>query len=126
MPAFIEVTVVEGIELKNPVSDGDIKPSLRLYTSNNFFKKAKTSTLDHDKRYIWNESFEFNFDKKHDKLYVELFDRSHIRRSYSKLGVTVVDVHDIKQERDIDDWYTLSNQEGDQVGRVHLRMNYKL
>ncbi|KAK9687039.1 hypothetical protein K7432_014931 [Basidiobolus ranarum] len=116
----VQVTVVEGRNLKNNDLFDKIDPIFKLYTGHGITSKEKTSAKKNDANPIYNESFNLKFDNSHSELHVELLDREMMGMDTDKVGSTIVSLQDVASQGAVDRWYTLQNKHGKSVGEVHL------
>ncbi|ORY07710.1 hypothetical protein K493DRAFT_343886 [Basidiobolus meristosporus CBS 931.73] len=121
----IQVTVVEGRNLKNNDLLDKIDPIFKLYTGHGITSKEKTSAKKNDPNPVINESFNLKFDSSHNELHIELLDREMAGLDTDKVGSTIVTLGDLAARGTADGWYTLQNKSGKSVGEVHLVINFQ-
>lgn len=79
----------------------------------------RTKTIDNDLNPVWNEYFEFVVDQANgQKLRIELFDYDKMG-SDEELGTLAIDLINIKEKRDLDDWLPLDSCKH---GDIHIQV----
>ncbi|ORX78135.1 hypothetical protein K493DRAFT_321271 [Basidiobolus meristosporus CBS 931.73] len=119
----IQVTVIEGRNLKNNDLFDKIDPIFKLYTGRGITSKEKTSSRRNDANPVYNETFTLKFDDHHRDLHVELLDREMFGMDTDKVGSCIVSLQEVAQRGWIEGWWVLSNKKGKSVGEVHLRIS---
>ncbi|KAK9766890.1 hypothetical protein K7432_003680 [Basidiobolus ranarum] len=118
----IQVTVIEGRNLKNNDLLDKIDPKFKIYTGHGYTSSEKTSARRNDPNPVYNETFTLKFDDRHNELHVELLDREMLGLDTDKVGTCIVSLQEVAQRGWIEGWWVLTSKKGKSVGEVHLRI----
>ncbi|ORX89022.1 hypothetical protein K493DRAFT_319030 [Basidiobolus meristosporus CBS 931.73] len=118
----IQVTVIEGRNLKNNDLFDKIDPIFKIFTGRGITSSEKTSSRHNETNPVYNETFTLKYDDHHQELHVELLDREMFGMDTDKVGSCIVSLMEVAQRGWIEGWWVLTSKKGKSVGEVHLRI----
>ncbi|CAF0970901.1 unnamed protein product [Rotaria sordida] len=121
--AQLQVTVIEGRNLKKKDLFSESDPFVRIYLDDKK-QKQKTKAKQNTKNPQWNETFVFNHLEGQDILHVDVYDEDTIIDD--KIGSIQIDLRDLYHKGHIDNWYNVPSKFGrSSNGEIHLILDYQ-
>ena len=115
------ITVIEAKDLifQNLNLIGNSKISVLLKFQN---EEQETNTVTASTNPTWCENFKFKVTEPNGFLSIEVFEHSNLTGKKS-LGILVIDINDLKDQKKRLNWYDLHNDENPNCGSIYLKLN---
>ncbi|CAF3093897.1 unnamed protein product [Rotaria socialis] len=121
--AQLQVTVVEGRNLKKKDFFSESDPFVRIYLDDKH-QTQKTKVKSNTKNPYWSEIFVFNHLKGQNFLHIDVYDKDLLFND--KIGSLKINLQDLYENKHIDNWYNLPSRFGvSSNGEIHLILDYQ-